>query len=323
MKSLIKLIAVFLSLFLILGCTYSIAEGNEWVCPDCGAANTTNFCIKCGAKKPQEIICQDCGTKYPINSGAVFCGNCGAKLQQDASFSVKYEGEGFDTPEEALTCYMEGLKKLDFEQMLNAFAWETQIKHYNFKAFFERIRAYHYTMRPRIPSVNDFMFSANVNVIRFNQADLIYRSLEQYILGDDSPIKQPTGTITFQKDSDDVTIFLQKFENGRLEKLTKMSNIRFLSPDDITEGKFSNGKNPENFIRQTSCYGADEAVNLVGVANVGDETLFCCPTICRYGNKWYLVSVSSMTSNILGVSNDYQAFICGTGSLESIINQKQ
>ena len=319
MKSLIKIIAALLSLLMILGCNCSFAEGDEWVCPDCGAVNTTNFCIKCGAQRPEEIVCPDCGTKYPIDSGAVFCGNCGAKLQQKISFSVKYEGEGFDSPEEAVTRYMDGLKNLDFEMMLSAFAWETQIEHYDLKAQLERSGAYQSAMRPRMPSVNGFMFSANVNVLRYNQADMIYRSLEQFILGEDSPAKTVMGMITFKKDSDDIDTFLQKFDNGRLEKLTQMTNIRFLAPDDVTDGKFSSGRNPDGFIRQTACYGADETVNLVGLADVGNETLYCFPTICRYGNKWYLVSVSSFTAFMLGASSDYQAFVCGSGSLEDIL----
>ena len=105
---------------------------------------------------------------------------------------IRYEGEGFVTPEEALTCYMEGLKNLDFDQMMSAFAWETQMEHYDLRVFLERIGAYQATMRPRMPSVNDFMFSANVNVLRFYQADLIYRSIEAYILGEDDPAKAAT-----------------------------------------------------------------------------------------------------------------------------------
>ena len=35
---------------------------------------------------------------------------------------IRYEGQGFATPEDALACYMEGLKNLDFEQMMSAFA---------------------------------------------------------------------------------------------------------------------------------------------------------------------------------------------------------
>ena len=314
-----KAISLVLTTVLILGCACVFAEGDEWICPDCGAENTTNFCIKCGAKKPEEIICPDCGEKYPIDSGAVFCGNCGSGLQQAAEANIRYEGKGFATPEEALTCYMEGLKNLDFEQIMSAFAWETQMEHYDLRVYLERIMAYQPTMRPRMPSVNEFMFSANVNVLRFNQADLIYRSIEAYILGDDSPAKAATGSIVFQKDSNDVEVFLNKFENGRLEKLTQMANIRFLSPDAITNNMFSSEKNAEQFARQTACYGADEAVNLVGVADVGDETLYCWPTICRYGDKWYLVSVSSFTSMIIGVNNNLQAFVCGTGSLNDMI----
>ena len=318
MKNVKRITGLVLALILCMGSICAGAEDTEWICPECGAANTTNFCIKCGTKKPEEIVCPDCGARYPMDSGAVFCGDCGTRLQEAAAAAVRYEGPGFSTPEEALTCYMEGLKNLDFEQMMSAFAWETQMEHYSFEALFERIRAYHPTLRPRMPSTNSFMFSANVNVLRFNQADYIYRSLEQYILGDDSPAKTTIGAITFGKDSDEVAAFLQKFENGRLEKLTQMTNIRFLSPDDVTDFKFSAGKNPENFVMQTACYGADEAINLVGVADVGDETLYCLPTICRYGEKWYLVSVTSMTSMILGISYDYQAFICVEGSLNDM-----
>ena len=78
--------------------------------------------------------------------------------------------------------------------------------------------------------------------------------------------------------------------------------------------------NQKAFIRQTACYGADETVNLVGIADVNDETLYCCPTICRYGDKWYLVSVSSMASHIAGIALDNQAFVCGSGGLEGMLH---
>ena len=320
MKSFRIIIAVFLSLALILGCAGAFSEGEEWTCPECSAVNTTHFCTKCGAKKPEEVICPACGTKYPADAGVVFCGNCGAKVAQTAASPIRYEGEGFSKPEDALTCYMEGLRNLDFDQMLSAFAWETQMAHYDFKAFFERVGVYQPTMHPRMPSVNDFMLSANVSILRFYQADLIYRSLEQYILGEDSPVGTKTGSIPFRKDSDDVDVFLQKFDNGRLEKLKQMTNIRCISPDVLTDGKFSLETNQKAFTKQTACYGADEAVNLIGMADVGDETLYCWPTICRYGDRWYLVSVSSLASMIIGVPMQSQAFVCGTGSLKSMLD---
>ena len=92
-----------------------------------------------------------------------------------------------------------------------------------------------------------------------------------------------------------------------------MTNIRFISPDEITGGLFSLEKNLENFGKQTAYYCADEAVNIIGVADVGDEMFYCCPTVVRYGDRWYLASVSSFTSMIMGVSMDRQAFVCGKG----------
>lgn len=234
--------------------------------------------------------------------------------------SVRYEGEGFDSPEAALTCYMEGFKNLDFEQVMSAFAWETQMEHYDFRAYFERLGVYNTSTKPGMPSANSLLFSANVNILRSNQANMIYQSIEQYILGDSSPSKAATGAIVFRKDSDDLDVFLQKFETGRLDNLAQMTNIRFMSPDDITNGMFSSGKSPERFAKMSAAYGADETVNLIGMADVGDETFFCCPTICRYGDKWYLVSVNSFTGTLVGLTPEYMAFACVSGGLGSPVN---
>ena len=312
-----KILSVILALALCMVCFCASAEGDEWLCPDCGATNTTNFCIKCGAKRPEVIVCPDCGEKYAIDSGAVFCGNCGAKLRQYVTAPIRYEGEGFDSPEDAVTCYLEGLKNLNFEQMLGAFAWETQMEHYSFDAYYGRIRAYSPAAMPRMPSVNGFMFSANVNALRSYQVRMIYASIENYILGDEAP----QGKMIQLKEQEDIDAFLHKFENGKLDNLAGMANIRFLTPDDITGGKFSYEVNQQGFAKQSAYYGADEVVNIVGAADIGDETLYCCPTAARYGDKWYLVSVGSYVSSIAGIPVDYQAFFCGEGKLEDLTNE--
>ncbi len=79
------------------------AQANSWVC-SCGASNTGNFCIQCGAKKPAPAgswicscgtantgnFCTNCGTKKPADDGSWtcscgtanrgnFCTNCGNK----------------------------------------------------------------------------------------------------------------------------------------------------------------------------------------------------------------------------------------------------
>ena len=219
--------------------------------------------------------------------------------------AIHYEGPGFDTPEDAVTCYMNGLKNLDFEQMLGAYAWETLASHYSVEKNIQRLKAYIPTVSARIPATNDFLVSATLHSLRSYEIRLIYNSLEAYILGEDYPEGQ---SIPLREDGD-VEAFLQKFDNGRLEALTGMSDIVFLTPDSVTDNKFSLEINQENLKKQTAQYGADEAVNVVAMAFIGDGTIMCMPTVARYGDRWYMVSVSSMTSMILAVDMNHQAFM--------------
>ena len=127
-----------------------------------------------------------------------------------------------------------------------------------------------------------------------------------------------TGAIVLREDSE-FDAFKEKFNNGRLEKLAGLANIRFLTPDEITEGMFSHEKNQENYIIMNAMYGADETVDVPAVADLDGEILFCCPTVARYGDKWYLVSVSSMTNMIMGIATNRQAFAAAEGSLDDLL----
>lgn len=317
MKRLTAFACVIILVFCI-GCMPACAEGDSWICPGCGVENTTNFCIKCGTKRPEMIVCPDCGEKYPTDTEAAFCGNCGAKLRQDVIASAKLEGNGFDTPEEAVTYYLEGLKNLDFDQMLRAFAWETQADHFSVDAKIRRIQSYTLSLKPRLLGDSGFIRTANLYSLRTAQIDAIYQAIELYILQKDHPLQASTGAIVFLEDGE-FDAFKEKFNNGRLEKLAGLTNIRFLTPDQVTDGKFSLDINQENYIKMNAMYGADETVDVPAVADLDGEILFCCPTVARYGEKWYLVSVSSMTNMIMGMEVTRQAFATAEGSLSDFL----
>ena len=119
------------------------------------------------------------------------------------------------------------------------------------------------------------------------------------------------GTIVPLKDDEEADEFFKKFDASRLEKLTAMSDIHFLSPDSVTENRYSSEKMQENIERQRDMYGADELSDCVAVAAVGDETLFFAPTAARYGDKWYLITPGGFVANILGIDYYHQGFICG------------
>lgn len=50
-----------------------------WTCA-CGQENTGNFCPNCGKKKPEQLVCPGCGK--PAQEGARFCMECGRKLEE-------------------------------------------------------------------------------------------------------------------------------------------------------------------------------------------------------------------------------------------------
>ena len=229
------------------------------------------------------------------------CSSPESKSEEKTSDNIltHYEGNGFSTPEEAVTYYMEGLKKQDFEQILRAFSWETLMEHYSVEAYYQESRSYYPIAGIRMPNNNQFISTANINQYRSTITRNIYRALECYILCD-SP------EITTLKSDEEIDAFLQKYDNDRLNKLSEMKDIRFYTPDYITSNAFS--KNEKRFRADTAKFGADAVKEIVGVADIGDETLICCPVVARYGSKWFLVDTTSFTFVILGVRSDFYPF---------------
>ena len=104
---------------------------------------------------------------------------------------IRYEGPGFDTPEDAVLYYLAGLKNLDIEQMLGAFAWETQAARFDFRYSVIRHKGAEHDMVPSMPSSDSFLLSANVERLRGYQIESIYFALEYYFLGENHYLNTP------------------------------------------------------------------------------------------------------------------------------------
>lgn len=245
--------------------------------------------------------------------------SCTLAFAEEASETTKirYEGDGFDTPEDAVICYMNGLKNLDFEQMLSAFAWETLASHYSAEELAKRMKAYNPVTPARMPGFNEFMVTANLHSLRANESRMIYSALEAYIMGEEFP----NGMAIALKEDADVDAFLKKFDNGKLEELSGMGEILFLTPDMVTKSKFSMEQNQNTLLKQTAQFGADELVNVVATAAVGKGVIVCMPTVARYGDRWYMVSVGSLLQNILGIDVNHQAFFYTEDALEMLFGR--
>ena len=102
--------------------------------------------------------------------------------------------------------------------------------------------------------------------------------------------------------------FLQQLDNEKLKELTRLEHIRFISPDDVTGGQFSQEEYQESYKASSARFGADEVRDIVAIADVGSKHLFVAPAVARYGDKWYIVTLYSMTRRLLG--NALQTYYC-------------
>ena len=244
-----------------------------------------------------------------------------------AEAGFRYEGPGFDTPEDAVLYYLAGLKNLDIDQTLGAFAWETQAAHYSFRDQIIRAKGMDPVMVPGMPFSDDFSTAANVECMRNLVINGIYTALEIYMLGENHWTSSLTGTISISEEAD-ADAYLELFDPEKLRRLTEMDNVRFYDPDVVTDGKFSmnvasdSPKRQENYQKQIRMYGADEIQYRVAAAEVGDDALVVMPTIARYGDRWYLVSYSGVVSTILGIDMNRQAFFLLEKPLEGMSEER-
>ena len=248
---------------------------------------------------------------------AALCAGCSCAF---AETSFRYEGDGFDTPEEAALCYVAGLKNLDLEQMLSAFAWETQVDHFDFKAYITRLKGIDPITVPGMPVFSDLSRSANIEQFRGFQTNYICLAVECFV--NDELINAPARSLVFQEEGE-LDEYLERCDNGRLESLAEMTNIRIYSPDDVTEGKFSLEQNLESFARENARYGADEVRAVFITFDIGWETYAVSPTVARYGDKWYVVSVSSRISMMLGIDSNHQAFFGVPDELRDLLEDAE
>lgn len=290
-------------LILALACSAALAESTAWTCGVCGHPNTTTFCTRCGNRQPGEIVCPGCGAVC-ADPEALFCGDCGTALVPGTP-AIRFEGDGFDTPEAAVAFYLDGLKALDIDQMLRAFAWETQAEHFSVEKSIARTRMYSQNTVPRMPSLNGFMTRVNMHALRSAQISLIYNSLEAFLLGEHAT----DGKIVRLADEAEAEAFFAHFDGQKLALLSGMTNVRFLSPDTVTGGRYSRTASMPSSAATMAMYGADEVTEVAALADLGGQTLFCAPRVARYGEKWYLVSVNGLTDSILSIDLFRQAFV--------------
>ena len=204
------------------------------------------------------------------------------------------EGPGFDTPQEAVLAYLEGLNNADVREMLSTFAFESYAEHANPEDMLRRVRTFMYGQTSSIPMNSDFAKSI---VINGRYADLARNLMCSY---SECSYSTEGRVITFAEESE-VTDFLKAFAGSPAnEWLGNVEFVEWIDPAQVTD-KFYTAANLRNLATQMACAGADDYAELVAHIKLNGVDSAQFMQCIKYGDRWYNHNYQSMMANLLGI----------------------
>ena len=291
-------------------------------------------------------VCRKCGA--PIGEGSAFCSSCGTKIKEKPKRSaagiiflfvgiivgaaaatalvllinkskdagvVKIEGSGYDSPEDAVTAYVEYLKAGDMDGIISTFAVESYMEHYDPKAYYEFTTSYF----PYIASgtqmnamvLGDSELSGRLNAEnrRAYITSWIYKQYMGAVLSDESneeikdqidggrPIRIPD-----DMESDELMDFLEcdpKFDDLEIDDFVPVSDY-YKGAEEIAE-KYDERKEKQ--------WDADGVENICLELEIGREDYVLFMTVVRYGDKWYNAEFCNYAYYSMGFSSIYGGLV--------------
>ena len=213
----------------------------------------------------------------------------------------KMEGDGFDTPREAMTAYIKGLQDNDIDEMIAAFAVETYALNYDIAGYVERVGAY---VSPIgfLPQLSDFSVRLNIENQRKNITDII-RAHYLVLLGSPAVLGDKAGMPIPLKDSyasaqelvDDV---FGVSDEAILDSITFENE--FYSPALIS-GNFMSANMMKTCKRQADMINAQGLCPLAARLSCNGKSYLLIMDAVQYGTKWYLSSSMGILASLQGL----------------------
>ena len=210
-----------------------------------------------------------------------------------------WEGPGWDTPEEAVLYYLEGLKEQDLDKMIGAYAVETYVDSFDMAAQIGRIGVFTMSMMPRMPNTGSLLRSINIEDRKREIVQSVYLQLTSVCLPEADfsyPVNLTGG------DGDEAKTFVEQLEEayGAVD-FGALRVVGFIPPETISE-VYASDRNQEMLSAQIAPSGADEARSLIASFTLEGKVcaLFC--DAVRYGDRWFIKSSLGNASMLAGVT---------------------
>ena len=237
--------------------------------------------------------------------------------------TVKFEGEGYDTPEEAVTAYAEYLKAGDFDGIVSTFAVESYKDNFNVEKFYDRIRVFSPAMSNSgtqfvmLGNESDLTTAVNIeNRKAYISANVFRQSTIPMIeqVEDEELYACFTGGATYVISDDDELDILMDFLNSSPE-FEDMEIGKILKASDFNSN-YKTGLKEYIKGKEKAWCGDIENVSMKLEIDGEDYVLFM--TCVRYDDKWYIAEFGNYYSLAAGIS-PAAAGLCPKDSLENCL----
>lgn len=211
-----------------------------------------------------------------------------------------YEGAGWETPQDPVLVYLEGLKEQNLDKMVSAYAIETYIAQFDLQAQVKRLNTYTMSMTPRLPNANALTQTFNVEARR----NEIIQAAQWQMTSVCMPGWDFSQPATFDRENIDNEA--SEFVQGLTDSydsvdFSTLKVLRFVEPEKISE-LYASEKNQENMMAQVAPYGADEVRSVVAFFMVDTKVAVLYCDVMRYGEHWYMFRSSGNIGTLVGLS---------------------
>jgi len=222
----------------------------------------------------------------------VLC-SCGSKAKM-------IEGDGYKTPEEAITAYAEALKEMNLDAMIGCFAVESYARNFNSRAYLED-QGYYQTYMYMSLSGKQSSLADQINI----------EHVREQIL---SKIDCQTRTIALHNSADLFAAYLSGSSittdddsNALISAYSDFSGLGRIEIGD-TRDPSSLSDNYENMsdrmTKLAEIDGADEMCSVAIELKVEGENWLLSMDADRYGDRWYLRPTgNSVLANLLSLND--------------------
>ncbi len=212
----------------------------------------------------------------------------------------RIEGPGFDTPEEAVTAYIEAFQRNDLNAMLSTFAVESFVEHYDLENFVEQVRSYSINTPGYIPNLGEYSAALNLEYRRFSiVSDIRYQYLS---LIESACIDGYTHKM-------DENASAEAFLNSIFptDDQPWLSTIEFngevLEPNEIEfePNYYYTEVNQHNIALWAANYGAPSFRSLAAMLKIRGEPYVLCMDVICYEGRWYNLTLNGNLGNLMHI----------------------